>query len=525
MDVRSLLNRLFRTQVQSSREDPRVVLFRDWGLRQESEHLSASFDPFSQKLTPALSQDVAEAGMALATGDLERARTLVRPLALFKRGEQVPYMLELTQALHEVRHFHDQFGTTAGFARVVRSLRDGAAFSEMWHELCKLGHVRLPLAAWAAQPDAPAPLREYAVRRRSFVEWYNLHDGFGLPHSREMTEGNATEGIIVVEMKNLHALLPGVPLNLKRATFNETSDGRSAWISNVGPRRQQIIPVGCGVMMEGNAFCAQRYAVHQLFGVDAEKDLQAWIYNRAPPETQPHLYMAVDQFLTRKLHQFYYHYQVAMTDAALMPSPRQTKPEDHPGVRLQKLANIAAKGPPQHAQPPSKLSAWASSLTQRLGWPNPVSVARQTQQVWQKELGEATAVNFWNEITKAFVSLHLEFLEKRRKTPDILADLSLWFSSLHSLPPPPIVRDNNVLAFIGDKQHLQPFRAWYFFEFFQRHILFGTTLPCAGYFHPHDCPGDPLSVKGWAPLQTCPYSQFLETTAGISKLRVERLRA
>jgi hypothetical protein len=397
------------------------------------------------------------------------------------------------------------------------------AFSEMWQELRELGRIRLPLAAWARQSDAPAALREYAASRRTYVEWFNLHDGFVVPHSQEMAEGKAENGVIVVSMRGLNAILPAVPLNLKHGVYVESADGRSARFEQVSSRFQKIVPLGCGVLMEGAAFAIQRTVVSSLFGKEAAEDLHAWVIHRAPVETDPYLYFTVDAFLTRKLKKFYNVYQLAMTDAALMPAPDQTKPEDHPGMRFARLAQEAAKGPPSYEQLPRDISSWTTRLTHRLGWPNPVKAAQQAQKMWNEELGKLTGDTFWECVMRAFLSLHLNFLARRVAMPKLFADQSAWFHNLGSLPPPPIIRDTGQLAFLVKPGQFQTVRAWYFFEHFQRHMLFGTALPCAGDFHPHECPGDPFSARNWAPLDTCPYSQFLESM-GITKLKIERLR-
>jgi hypothetical protein len=503
----------------------REALFPDWGLRAESQRLSASFDPFSLQLTHGLGPEVAEAGMALAAGNMEAARSLVRPLESLPRGKQVPYMLEVTQGLHEIRHFHDHFGTTAGFSRVVRTLRDAMAFSDMWQELRKAGRICLPLAAWAGRPDAPEVLRDYAAKRRAYVEWFNLHDGLILPHTQEMAEGNAEEGLVVVHMRNLHAVIPVVPLNVRTATAVESADGRSSHITSMGPRHQKIVPLGCSVMMEGTAFAIQRNVVERLFGHEAAEDVHSWMGHRASERMQPHLYTAVDTFLTRKWTTFYNAYQVAITDAALMPGPDQTEPGDHPGMRLARLVKAAADGPPSYRELPHHIATWASRLTREIGGPNPVRSARETQNVWTKRLRRPTEETFWDAVERAFLSLHVTFLARRLATPDLFADPWVWFRNLSSLPPPPIVGETGQLAFLVTPEHYQPIRGWYFFEHFQRHLLFGTDLPCAGHFHPHECPGDPFHTRNWKPLATCPFSQFLESTMNISGIRIERLRS
>jgi hypothetical protein len=521
--VIGFIKRRFQRKTAVGDHDARAALFPDWGLRRESEELSAAFDPISLQLTPGLDQDVAEESRALMDGDLEKARRIARSkLSFLSRGKRVPYMMRLTQGLHELRHFHDHFGTTAGFSRVVRTLSDANDFHTLWEELKERNVVRLPLAVWARQSDAPPSLRDYAEKRRAYVEWFTLHDGFKLPSRKELEELSAEEAIILAQLSNLHASLPSVPLNLMEMEYGVTADGTAAGILKVGRRLQKIVPLGCSVLMEGAAFLTQRNVIRSLFGHEAAEDLHSWMLRRAPIEIEPYRYTTVDIFLTRKFEKFSNRYQLALTDAALMPAPNQNTPDDYPGMRLVKLAKVAAKEVPLPNAPPPNIAAWSSRLARELHWPNPLAVTHRATKLWEKNLSQLKRDSFWPNVMHAFGSLHLDFLARRIVTPNLLANDAVWFSKLGSLPRPPIVRIDGKRTFHGTSEQKRAFKEWYFFEHFQRHVLFETKLPCADHGHPHDCPGDPLSLRKWQPRETCAFSRFLKPL-GFPGLKIERL--
>jgi hypothetical protein len=520
----SFLRSWFQPRLAHVERDARAELFPDWGLRSESEELSAAFDPFSLQLAPGLEHETAREALALVVGDLDEARAIAKPkLAWLTPAERVPYMLEVTRGIHELRHFHDQFGTTAGFSRVVRTLRDALAFHVLWEELRKLKSIKLPLAKWAGQPDAPSPLREYADKRRTFVEWFNLHDGLEFPTDQRPEKIERDEVIAVIRMRNLNAVIPYIPLNVADAIFGMTKDGRFGRVLEIGPMHQKMAPLGCSLLMEGAAYTVQRFVVASLFGKDAAEDLHSWMLRRSP-QVGTYRYTAVDILLTRKLDKFYTRNQLALTDAALMPAPKQNKPEDHPGLRFVKLAQKAATGPPHYQDPNCDLASWVRSLTRKLNWPNPTIAARRATEEWEKIPHDPQDKFFWTRIFDAFVALHLDFLARRMSNPKLLADPAVWFRNLKELPVPPILLDHGQLSFVGDPEHVDAYRAWYMFEHFQKHVLFGTTMPCAGHRHPHKCAGDPFRLRRWTALDSCPYSQFL-VSLGVPELKIVRLSA
>lgn len=78
----------------------------------------------------------------------------------------VEYVLRIANQFHELRHYHDHFGTTYGFSRIQRTILDAIEFNRLWDVLKAGGRMKLPLLKWAEAPDAPAELRQYLDKRR-----------------------------------------------------------------------------------------------------------------------------------------------------------------------------------------------------------------------------------------------------------------------------------------------------------------------------------------------------------------------
>lgn len=497
----------------------REDLFPDWGLRPESEELSAAFDPFNLQLKPGVDRDIADEVDALLAGDFETAGQIARPkLGMLPRSERVEYMLRVTQCLHELRHFHDHFGTTAGFKRVLRTLDDGIQFYTLWDQLKQLGTVCLPLSQWARQSDAPNPLHNYAKKRRAYIEWFNLYDGPVFPSRPELAERAAHQPVIAMCFDGLQTVLPSV--SIKAVEIEIVQELESIISTRIKGRCDRIVPLGCNVLMEGVAFAVQREIVRRLFGPEAAEDVQSWMRYRAPLDRESWRYTALEVLIGGKIKKnFYSRYQIALADTALMPAPDQKSPDDHPGVRTARLLGVAAKNPELLAKPTGDLASWAARLTRQLGWPNPRIVASRAFQMYKDALSRPSH-SALDTVVRACVAMHHEFLAKRLEKPGLLADPTVWLGNFTSLPPPPILFENGLLAVVADQQP-DAFALWYFCEHFQRNTLFGTTLPCA-IPSPHDCPGDPLSIQGWKPRETCPFSQFLGML-GISTIKVNRL--
>jgi hypothetical protein len=194
------------------RVDPnwdRESLFPDYGERQDLQDLGASFDPSSL----LFQSDVPRGGKSeydlLMAGNAKRVRRMIPwKTLLLTRRKKLSFILSLTSGIHELRHFHDYFGTTCGFARLMQVIEDAVEFSSAWDKIRSESRIKLPLAVWGKQADAPAPLREYLQKRKQFVEWINLFDG-SMPSITFEGKTDGSLSILAYSFKGLSAVIPG----------------------------------------------------------------------------------------------------------------------------------------------------------------------------------------------------------------------------------------------------------------------------------------------------------------------------
>jgi hypothetical protein len=136
--------------------DARSTLFPDFGLRGVNEQLSASFDPFNLAVRSAWDPNTAEERELLREGKFDALRHLTdAKMKDLDRETQASYILNITTEVHELRHYHEHFGTTFGFSRVWQTLQDGVEFYRLWNDLEKEPCIKLPLLKWGGATTRP----------------------------------------------------------------------------------------------------------------------------------------------------------------------------------------------------------------------------------------------------------------------------------------------------------------------------------------------------------------------------------
>ena len=107
------LARMLTQAVASSMQtavDPRAQMFPDYGLRAESERLSASFDPFNFALHTERSHATDEEAKLIRAGKFDEAKALIAgKLGSLPERKRIGYALSVTSEAHEMRHYHDHF--------------------------------------------------------------------------------------------------------------------------------------------------------------------------------------------------------------------------------------------------------------------------------------------------------------------------------------------------------------------------------------------------------------------------------
>jgi hypothetical protein len=485
-------------------------LFPDPSLRMDPEHPSALFDPFNLRLSLEEPLPFSDARGRLMRGEVEEVKKNVLPEFWLKNGPQrLAFILDLTSGVHELRHYHDHFGTTFGFHRILRTIEDAIEFNRVWDSLKKEPKIRLPLGKWGRSADAPIILREYLRKRREYVEWFALADHATGP----LKLGPAPSRVgLVFDLHGRTAVVPTVTVNL-----------RNADIALADAHEQKSVPLGGRALLEGSALATQQIIINWVFGRSTLHQFNEFVSHGSPDDDRWLDYWAIRAYLSERVGQRSEWAQLAFSDLAMMGEHPEDLLHEHPGVRISDVVTAALAGAPIYRQYGVNLAAYLDQLTAHLKWKPVRVVARAAVAKANRRIKQLNALaernTMWPRILHAVYSLHRDFMQIRVKQPDFLVNPRIYTDLLrhHCLPRPPILQEGRSLIFQGpDDADALAFRQWFFFEHFQRHLLSGTALPCAGGQVNHRCPGDALQ-RGWAPLETCLFSQFVEMT-GVPQL-------
>jgi hypothetical protein len=504
--------------------DARTRLFPDYGLRYPSELLSASFDPFNLAVRSLRSSDIAaECALIFAKNFDELKKLANGKLATFKdEEERIDYVLRITNEFHELRHYHDHFGTTYGFSRISNTIVDAMEFNRLWDVLRAKGRIKLPLLKWAKAADGPPELRAYLEKRRDYIEWFKLYDGtIEQDITLDMNQGqavddNTAESIIVISVRGLGTNIPAAIINFKNA--------------NTGRVFQKVIPLGGALLMEGSAFVTQRILASWFFGPRYHDLIKTHpTVSRGPiGETRWRLYMAGDLYLTKYLHKFYEKFQLALADLAMMnlTEGKEDIHDIHPAWRFSLATKSAQLSPAIHQKADADLLSYMDGIARKHEWMTVVEVAKLADKRAAETIAKLDkspdAKTFWPSVLRAALNLHREWMKIRISIPTALAEPIKYIAGLEYFPDPPVHQGSTGLVFRGVTQDdASAFRQWFMFEHFQRQLLFSSRLPCpATQVHPHKCPGDPFRKWHWAPTDQCSFAHVVDAL-GARNVKVE----
>jgi heme oxygenase len=500
------------------------VELADYGLRHPSELRSTSFDPFNLTVRSVPTADLAtECDLVFAGKFDELKRVALSKISTLEEDEKIKYVLQVTNEFHELRHYHDHFGTTYGFQRIYETIMDAVEFGRLWDVLRARGRIKLPLTKWAKSPDAPQELLAYLERRRGYLEWMKVSDGLldqevaSDTNNGEPVDANTAEKMVPIRVRGRTIQIPAAIFNYK--------------IDENGLVFQSSIRLGGALIMEGTAFATQRVAANWLFGEEYARKIKVHqtVSRGYTDETRWRLYMAGDLYLTKHLIKFYEKYQLALSDLAMMnlvEGNNDLTETDHPGWRFSKATHAAKSKSSVHQKHRGDLKNYSDSIARRLGWMTISEVAELAAERTEKRLAELDRSpevgTFWPSVLRAALNLHHEWMKIRIACPTVLAEPLLYLKWLPRFPAPPAYQGRRGLVFRGvTPDDALAFERWFMFEHFQRQLLFSDRLPCPmTSVHPHKCPGDPLRKWRWSPSDQCNFARTMDLL-GVRQVKVE----
>lgn len=477
--------------------DYRDVLFPDERAENELPEWRPFFNPFNFRVHVTGSRVVSDAREAILRGELVRAKELTADVPrLMAPDESVAHMLDLTSGLHELRHFHDLFGTTWGFAHVSAIIDDGVEFSRVLSALKQGGMLRLPLAAWASSAGAPLALSAYMRRRRKEVEWFDVVDGTTQPQRLPGRMDPTANVIVMILLKGVQARLPAVPMNMTRLR-----DGAEYHV---------MVPLGARALMEGNAVVLQRALLHELFGAAAADRVMASL--RTMRGDQAAVYLAVDRYLSSIFRApFNATIQTNLADLAMM-SATYNEAADLPGLRLRRAA--AAAYEQGGLTGPIDPLPYMDGIARACEWLSSGEVVTRALREADGHLANIpVAPSAWAHVLRAVVKTHRRILQIRQGVPGVLADPHLYMAAIKYLPPPPVMLEDGRLVVRGEDQDAADgFAHWFLLESLQGQLLFSNRLQCPlSAMGVHTCGGDMLGKARWADNSGCEFARLVET--------------
>ncbi|UGY28923.1 hypothetical protein HU675_0020325 [Bradyrhizobium septentrionale] len=299
--------------------------------------------------------------------DIKSEQQLEELLAQSQDGAPLDSAMRDIVIFHEYRHFHDCFGTSAGFFLFLNYTQRLRAFLHVCRRLREEGvEFRFPFGEWIQQGDCPAYVKEF-YRQLAVGTFYRLiFDGTcELPPQRG-EDGEAWRDFLIrFGLDSIH--IPAFPL-----TFGVQDPDEPEGLSPV----VHWVPLGFNVLIEGNAQALQRYLLVSNFSEATDRELeiaQTWHVSHQPIDAKlDHLditagmvepYRITDLLLSKylrkhheKIEKFPRSWITHLTDLALMASPMESFGEKTrsmpPGGRFVQMIELtkwpdSAEGSPE----------------------------------------------------------------------------------------------------------------------------------------------------------------------------------
>jgi hypothetical protein len=235
--------------------------------------------------------------------------------------KRVEHALTAAAYLHEMRHFHDCFGTVAGITLFLNDLHIIDLFLRACLTLRRTGqHWRIPVTEWVRDNRCPEEVK------RALLEFQMAHKLrlLFLGNIRLPVKPGSTREIVRLFLPTGGFIrpddlaIPAFPTNIKLSR-------KGRLVPHIG-----FVPLGFEALIEGNAQAIQRTMIEGWWG----KEVAAEVWRRMThiemaseeEDPSPNLYLATDFMVTRRLREVYSISEFSrdlildFTDKALMES-------------------------------------------------------------------------------------------------------------------------------------------------------------------------------------------------------------
>lgn len=166
-------------------------------------------------------------------------------------NEQIDRALRDTVLLHELRHFHDCFGTLAGLSLFECHMSRVTAFLSVCSQLFNDGkYLQLPLTDWITTPECPEYVKLFVSRLATNAKLEAVFSGrVQLP----VSPGPADDIYRIFEISP-GVRVPAFPLQIRTATLFE----EEGYPPEFTGHETHWVPIGFEQLIEGNAQALQR---------------------------------------------------------------------------------------------------------------------------------------------------------------------------------------------------------------------------------------------------------------------------
>lgn len=477
----------------------RTGLFRDYGPRHRGWEPIDKFDPFNLVLSTRPSQPHSEERDMVLRGEFDQARTIIhRKMDSMNQRDLLQYMLDVTNPVHELRHFHDFLGTRVGMRRFLRTVIDSQDFSQLVSALRDDGLMKLPLVDWHNSGGGPDALREYLWKRAEYTDWLRLYDGTQQVTAKVPGLKGLTGMYYSVGKSRL--LIPNVEIELQFLKQNRSE--------------KRVFLLGAQALMEGAAICVQRKLIAKLFGDDQQQLFLNAISRGSADNWDFVQYVLVQSYMSQRVGKHHPHYQLMLTDLAMMVEGNDAA-GGHPGVYFLDAMNKAEELETEWTSIPNDFLVFMDSVSEANGWgschANADTLIHDLQAKEQAFNALPDPKSWPDVLLNGMYGVQKRITQIRKECPSFMADVDLYLALISKLPQPLAEWDGEELRTFGTNiEEAAAVQAWYFWDYLKRQLLFSKKMPCPNPKGDHDCIGSLLNQKQRQDGFDCPFREFLE---------------